>query len=109
MFDLDWIWERRNRGVVLLASILIVVAIAIVDWWTEPYLSLGFLYLFPIMLAAGFLPRWAVALLGAGCGALSEAFGLPGRSFTRLAFQMLALAACGLFVGELVRNRRISQ
>jgi len=55
MVDLDWIWERRNRGVVLLASALIVIAIAVVDWWTKPYFSLGFLYLFPIMLAAGFL------------------------------------------------------
>ena len=37
-----------------------------------PYVSLGFLYLFPIMLAAGFLPRWSIALLGVGCAILSD-------------------------------------
>ncbi len=29
-------------------------------------------------------------------------------SFVRLAFETLALAGCGLFVGELIRNRRLS-
>lgn len=106
---LESLWDEPNRARVLGVSATLILAIAIVDWRTAPYLSLGFLYLFPIMLAAGFLPRWAIALLGIGCAVLSEVFGVPGISFTRLAFQMLALAACGLFVGELVRNRRISQ
>jgi hypothetical protein len=71
---LDWIWERRNRVPVLLASSVIVLAIALVDWWTKPYFSLGFLYLFPIMLAAGFLPRWAITLLGVGMRIAEGAF-----------------------------------
>src|SRR5579871_6640850 len=109
MFDLDWIWERRNRGVVLLASILIVVAIAIVDWWTKPYFSLGFLYLFPIMLAAGFLPRWAIVALGIGCGLLSERFSNldPSDAHIRLGFEALALCGCGLLTSEFLRNRRL--
>jgi len=74
MPHLDWIWERQNRVAVLLASSVIVLAIAVVDWWTKPYFSLGFLYLFPIMLAAGFLPRWAIILLGLACALLSERF-----------------------------------
>jgi PAS domain S-box-containing protein len=106
---LEPLWDEQNRSRILWISAVLVIAIAIIDWRTEPYLSLGFLYLFPILLAAGFLPRWVVALLGIGCAILSEAFGLPGRSLTRLAFQMLALAACGLFVAELVRNRRLIQ
>ncbi len=64
MLNLESIWEPRNRTAVLLCSIGIVVAIATVDWWTKPYVSLGFLYLFPIMLAAGLAPRWAIALMG---------------------------------------------
>jgi len=28
-------------------------------------------------------------------------------SFVRLAFEMLALIGCGLFVGEMLRNRRL--
>ena len=109
MPDLDWIWERRNRGVVLLASALIVVAIAVVDWWTKPYFSLGFLYLFPIMLAAGFLPRWAIIVLGIGCGLLSERFSNldPADAHIRLGFEALALCGCGLLTSEFLRNRRL--
>jgi PAS domain S-box-containing protein len=79
-----------------------------VDWWTKPYVSLGFLYLFPIMLAAGYLPRWSVGLIGIGCAWLAEVFSSLSPSFVRLTFETLALAGCGLFVGELVRNRRLS-
>lgn len=71
MPPLDWMWERRNRTPVLLASAAVFLAIVLVDWWTKPYFSLGFLYLFPIMLAAGFLPRWATVLLGVACALLS--------------------------------------
>jgi PAS domain S-box-containing protein len=106
---LESLWDERNRGRVLAVSAFLVLVIAVVDWRTLPYLSLGFLYLFPIILAAGFLPRWAVALMGIGCAGLSELFSELGTfSLTRIAFQMLAMVACGLFFGELVRNRRLS-
>ena len=85
-----------------------IMVVAIADWWTMPYVSLGFLYLFPIMLAAGFLPRWAIAALGIVCAVLSEVFSSLDRSIVRLAFETLALAGCGLFVAELLRNRRFS-
>jgi two-component system, LuxR family, sensor kinase FixL len=106
MVHLEWMWEKRNRIPVLLTSTLLTLLIAFVDWRIEPYVSLGFLYLFPIMLAAGFLPRWAIALLGVACAILSEVFSGLSQSFVRLGFETLALAGCGLFVAELVRNRR---
>jgi two-component system, LuxR family, sensor kinase FixL len=110
MFHLDWIWERRNRAPVLLASSVIVVAIATVDWWTKPYFSLGFLYLFPIMLVAGILPRWLIVLLGLGCALLSERFSNldPADAHIRLGFETLALCGCGLLTFEVVRNKRLS-
>jgi PAS domain S-box-containing protein len=106
MLHLERVWEARNRTPVLVVSAAIMLAVALVDWWTKPFVSLGFLYLFPIMLAAGFLPRSAVALLGVSCAVLAELFSSLDRSFTRLFLEMLALAGCGLFVAELVRNRR---
>ena len=110
MPHLDWIWERRNGAPVLLASSVLVFAIALVDWWTKPYFSLGFLYLFPIMLAAGFLPRWAIAALGLACALLSERFSNldPADAHIRLGFEALALCGCGLLTFEVLRNKRLS-
>src|SRR5215469_17476512 len=110
MLLLDWIWDRRNRAPVLLASSVIVIAIAAVDWWTKPYVSLGFLYLFPIMLVAGILPRWTIVLLGLACALLSERFSNldPADANIRLGFETLALCGCGLLTFEVVRNKRLS-
>ncbi len=108
MIHLERVWEERNRTPVLLVSAAIVFIIAAADWWTMPYVSLGFLYLFPIMLAAAFLPRWVIVLLGISCAWLSDKFSSLARSNVRFAFETLALAGCGLFVAELVRNRRLT-
>src|SRR5271169_3586081 len=110
MLNVEGIWEPRNRTAVLLASSGIVLAIAAVDWWTKPYFSLGFLYLFPIMLAAGFLPRWAIILLGLACALLCERFSNldPSDTNIRLGFEALALCGCGLLTSEVLRNKRLS-
>jgi len=108
MLPIERLWQSQNRNAVLAISGVIIVVIAVVDWWTKPYVSLGFLYLFPIMFAAAFLPRWFVAALGVACAVLAEVFSSLDPSFVRLTFEALALAGCGLFVGELVRNRRLS-
>lgn len=111
ILSLTGIWEGRNRFRVLLLSGAIVAAIALLDWWTKPYFSIGFLYLFPIMLTARFLPRWAVVLLAIFCAVLSEIFSSldPSDAIIRLSFEALALAGCGLFVSELLRNRQLMQ
>src|SRR5580704_15664426 len=106
----EQIWEQKNRATVLAASGVAVLAIAALDWWTKPYFSLGFLYLFPIMLAAGFLPRWAIVFLGVGCALLSDTFSNldPSDSTVRLIFETLALCGCALFTSEVLRHRRLS-
>jgi PAS domain S-box-containing protein len=62
------------------------------------------------MLAAGFLPRPALAAVSVVCAVLSEAFSSlePSGRVIRLIFEILALAGCGLFVSELLRSRRLS-
>lgn len=109
MLFLERLWHEQNRTPVLAASAAIILAIALVDWWTKPYVSLGFLYLFPIMFAAAFLPRWLIGMLGVVCALLAEEFSSLDPSLVRLSFETLALAGCGLFVGEMVRNRRLSE
>ena len=108
MWRSEQVWEECNRTPALLVSGTFILIIAAADWWTKPFVAFGVLYLFPIMIAAGFLPRWVIALLGAGCAVLSEAFSSLDRSTVRLAFETLALGGCGLFVAELVRNRRLT-
>jgi PAS domain S-box-containing protein len=108
MWRLERVWEARNRTPVLLASSAITVIIAFADWWTKPFVAFGVLYLFPIMLAAGFLPRWVIAIIGLACAILSEVFSSLEPSMVRLAFETLALGGCGLFVAELGRNRRLT-
>ncbi len=109
MLNLESIWEPRHRTTVLLTSVVVVLGIAVLDWWTKPYVSLGFLYLFPIMLAAGFLPRWAIAVMGVACAFLSERFSNlpPEDAPIRSSFEALALVGSGLFISEVLRNRRL--
>jgi len=108
MWRLERVWEQHNRTPVLLLGGAIIAIVALADWWTKPFVAFGVLYLFPIMLAAGFLPRWVIALLGVICAVLSEIFSSLDPSMVRLAFETLAFAGCGLFVAELVRNRRLT-
>jgi two-component system, LuxR family, sensor kinase FixL len=108
MVPIERLWNERNRNKVLTISGIFILVIAIIDWRTERYVSLGFLYLFPIMFAAAFLPRWLVAVIGFVCALLAEEFSSLEPSPVRLTFVALALVGCGLFVAELVRNRRLS-
>jgi PAS domain S-box-containing protein len=108
MLPFDWMWDRRKRTAVLTLSAALILAIAITDWWTKQYLALGFLYLFPVILSAGFIPRWAVVLLGLSCAVLSDLFSSLDKSLIRPGFEALAIIGGGLFVAELVRNRRLS-
>ncbi|SPE38039.1 hypothetical protein SBA3_2760024 [Candidatus Sulfopaludibacter sp. SbA3] len=66
MLRLERIWEAGNRTRILMVSGAIILVIALVDWRTEPYVSLGFLYLFPIMrqpasCLVGWSPAWVCA------------------------------------------------
>ncbi len=106
MRTFEWLWDERHRGLPLAIGFAFTLLIAAVDWWTKPYVAFGFLYLFPIILAAAFLPRWVVAVFGVTCALLAEAFGYLPPSFIRLTFEVLALAGCGLLFGEVIRNTR---
>jgi two-component system sensor kinase FixL len=108
MPQLERVWEDRNRTRVLLVSGIIIAIVALVDWRTKAYVAFGFLYLFPIIFIAAFLPRWFVVLLAAGCAVLAEVFSSLEPSLVRLSFETLALAGSGLFFAELIRNRRLT-
>lgn len=107
--DIFVIYSESNRRKNLLLAAAFIVVIAIIDWRTKPYLSLGFLYLFPIMLVAGFLTRWQIVGLSLLCSALQEIFSNlpPGAAIPRLAMVTVGYIGTGLFISELLSKRRL--
>lgn len=104
------IYSRKNRPLFLTAATLLIFAIAMVDWLTKPYISIGFLYLFPIMLIAGFLARWQIVAIALVCAVLQELFSeLPsGEAITRLLMASAGFVGTGLFVSEIFRSRQMA-
>ena len=104
------IYAPANRARLIVVAGLLISAIAVVDWATKPYISLGFLYLFPIMILGGFLSRTQILGVALVCAVLQEAFSnLPeNEAVVRLLFSSAGFVGTGLFVSELIRNRRIA-
>jgi two-component system, LuxR family, sensor kinase FixL len=107
--DLLSIYAPANRVRMLVLAALLIAAIAVVDWWATHYISLGFLYLFPIIILGGFLSRTKIVGVSLLCAFLQEAFSnLPeSEAVVRLLFSSAGFVGTGLFISEMVRNRRI--
>ena len=103
------IFVPANRPMLLTVAALLIAAIAVTDWLTKPYISLGFLYLFPIIIVGGFLSRWQTVGVALVCAILQEAFSnLPeNEAIFRLVLSSIGFSGTGLFVSELLKNRRI--
>ncbi len=109
MWDLASIYVPANRTKLLVIAGLLVTAIAVIDWRIKPYISLGFLYLFPIMIVGGYQSRKQIIAVALVCALLQEVFSdLPGHeALVRLVFSSAGLIGAGLFISELLYNRRI--
>lgn len=103
------IYSPANRRRLLFLAALMVIVVAAIDWWTKPYLSLGFLYLFPIMIAGGFLSRAQIVGLAILCALLQEPFSNlpPGETWPLLILSATGFIGTGLLIYELLRNRRM--
>jgi PAS domain S-box-containing protein len=103
------IYSPDNRRRLLGVAVVMVALIAVIDWWTKPYISMGFLYLFPIMLAGGYLSRTKIVYLAVLCAFLQEEFSnLPaGDAWPRLILSSAGFIGTGLFIFELLHNRRM--
>jgi two-component system sensor kinase FixL len=101
---------RGTRGAVLVRAALMTLSIALVDWRIEGNIPLGFLYLFPMLLAGSVLSRWQIAVAAAVCTSLTEVFdtfdwfspaGIPRDILIFAAFFCM-----GLFVYEVIHSRQ---
>src|SRR5260370_42344453 len=76
---------RRSR--ILMVAGAVIAVIALLDWKIQKDISFGFLYFFPIFLAASCLRQWQIAVVAAVCAILREVVGpfdlryLPSRLF----------------------------
>jgi PAS domain S-box-containing protein len=106
--EISSIYSEENRKRFLVVAAILIVVIAVIDWQTKPFISIGFLYLFPILLVAGFLPRWQITLVALVCAVLQELFSeLPSNeAVTRLLMASTGFVGTGLFVSEIIRNRQ---
>ncbi len=109
MKDLLSIYAPANRTKMVVVATFLIAGIAAIDWWAIHYISLGFLYLFPIIILGGFLSRTQIIGVALVCAVLQEAFSnLPeSEAVSRLLFSSAGFVGTGLFISEMIRNRRI--
>src|SRR5690349_9341519 len=101
------IYSQGNQPGFLICGILGICVIALIDLNT-PSLPLGYLYLIPILIMAGFLPRPWIAFIVLVCAALTAGL---SRYQLRPAATLFVMAwvgftGTGFFVSEVVRNRQ---
>src|SRR5215470_5487366 len=66
-------FSESNRGWVYAIAATLVAAIAYSDWKVQE-LSLGFLYVLPILMASATLSGWQIVAIAIACGLLQEWF-----------------------------------
>ena len=104
-------YSRTNRLRVVATGVTLMAIIAFVDlaWVHLP--ALGYLYIIPLVVVAGFLKRWQVVILAVVSALLREAERPQLWSDDHLARATLvaiAFAGAALFVRELARNQQLA-
>lgn len=107
---IDLLMSGRARESLFL-TLSISILIVLVDFITHDNVSLGPIYIIPIVMAAPHLRKWHLVLVSGVIALVREALA-PERwdpqSGTRLVFTMIAYIAIGFLVNEMARNRRSS-
>jgi PAS domain S-box-containing protein len=101
--------DPTRRAAPSLLSAAAIVSIALVDWKVQPNLSLGFLYVFPILVLALVLTPLQLLAVCAVCAVLREALSplpLDAGAWARTSMAFVSFVGGGLLVAELSRNRQ---
>ena len=100
--------ERRARSLAI--AFTGILAIAIVDYFVKATIGIGVLYVFPLLVAAGFLSRGQIVSISLLCELLREAFGPAThpieQALPRVAISWIGFAGVTLIMRELVLSRR---
>ena len=101
---------RAGKRRVLTATAALVIVVAIADWAVGNTVSLGVLYMLPMILGAVILGPVEIVGLALICASLRARFDVPSshaEAMLRFAFASLSYFASGLFVTAIVRNREL--
>ena len=105
---LSFFLRGGTKSILLKAAVLIAV-IAFADWRADKDVTLGFLYLFPMLMVGSVLKRWQIAIAATLCTFLAEFFDSfdwrPSAGIPRDILIFSAFLGMGLFVYEVVRSR----
>src|SRR5260370_22670836 len=104
-------YSRTNRLRVVVAAVTMMAIVAFVDLALVHVPALGYLYIIPLVVVAGFLKRWQVLILALAPALLPEAdTQLPWSNdhLARTALVAIAFAGAALFVRELARNQQLA-
>lgn len=108
---LSYFLQGSRRTLLIRAGVMIAI-IALVDWRVETNVSLGVLYLFPMLIVGGCLSRWQIAIVAALCTVLGEMFDpfpfIPPEGLPRVILTFAAYFGTSLFVFESARNRLLA-
>src|SRR5579862_2968852 len=101
---------RAGKTKMLAVVAWLIALIAVMDWGVGNTVSLGVLYILPMMLGALVLRPYETAALALVCALLRSRFDVPSthvEAALRLVFASLSYFMSGLFVTALVRNRHL--
>jgi signal transduction histidine kinase len=99
---------RAGKIKVLSATTAMIVLIAFADWYVGARVSLGVLYVLPMMVAATVLVPLETVALAFLCSFLRSLFDIPSpplEVLARFVFAVVAYTGSGLIVTALIRNR----
>ena len=101
------IYSQNNRPGFLILGVFGILVIAFIDSVT-PSVPLGYLYLFPILIMAGFLSRPWIAFVVLVCAALTATLShyqlRPAATLFVMAW--MGFTGTGFFASEVIRNRQ---
>ena len=101
---------KAGKARVLAATAFLIGIIGLADWAVGPTMSLGVLYILPMMLGAVVMRPATIALLAVVCSSLRASFdtaGSPVELKLRFVFAVIAYFVSGLFVSGWVRNHEL--
>jgi PAS domain S-box-containing protein len=101
--------QRTGKARTLCLTLVLILGTALADWKVGTEISMGLLYVLPVMVAAAVFPPSVIAALSGVCAMLGVVFyhaGPPMQTALHFLFALATNLFAGLFVGALIRNRQ---